>query len=135
MFCVCFSPPFQYFFINKTQCRKCNQFMARTGVQLKCFNCKKVYHNKFECSSMNAHTVRNILNINYDRLCNSCAIDSFPFAEVETTDLIDIFSVNVQDHQPKPGKKTKCNHCMKKVKQNVSFVFCKSCSHFFHLKC
>ena len=59
----------------------------------------------------------------------------FLFSNIETNDLIDTFSIVIQNDQPKPGKKTKCNHCSRKVKQNVSVVYCRICSQFYHLKC
>ena len=116
-------------------CGTCHQPTPRLGIPLKCRNCNKVYHKKEKCSSMNATTVRNILNRNFEWLCSTCVSDVFPFTGIETSDLIDIFSPTIQIDQPKPNKKTKCNYCMKKVKQNVSFLLCQACTEFYHLKC
>ena len=45
-----------------------------------------------------------------------------------------IFQFIYKNGQPKPTKKTKCNHCSKRVNQNA-FVYCKNCTKFYHLSC
>ena len=97
---------------NNNLCGTCNRHTYRGNAsQLKCWTCNKVFHKNIECSSMNQNTVRNIIDRNFEWLCNSCVSDSFAFSNIETNELIDHFSVDVQENRPKPTKKTKCNLC------------------------
>ena len=123
--------------MNNNLCGTCNRqtYRGNNTPQLQCWNCDKVFHKKIECSFMNQNAVRNIIDRNFEWLCNTCVHDSFAFSSIETSELIDICSVYCQENQPKPTKKTKCDSCNKKVKLNVSFVYCKFCASFLHLKC
>ena len=94
------------------------------GTKLICSNCKKHFHKRIECSSMNYKTVNDIINRDFEWLCSSCVHEIFPFSSIDTGELIDIFSIYIQDGQPKPTKKTKCNHCSRRVNKDV-FVYCK----------
>ena len=82
------------------------------------------------CSSCNQ-----LRPINSRLFCNSCIPDIFPFSNIDNEEFNDNFSIYSQPGQPKPCKTTKCNHCMKRVNQNVSFVYCTNCSKFYHLDC
>ena len=120
-------------------CGTCNRhtytYRGNNASQLKCWSCQKVFHKKIECSSLNQNSARNIIDRNFEWLCISCVSDTFAFSNIENEDLIENFSVEIQGNRPKPTKKTKCNHCTKKVKLNVSFVYCKYCIGFYHMKC
>ena len=84
---------------------------------------------------MDAHVLKKILDRDKEWICGECNIMITPFATLENSELIETFVENAQNQQPKPNKKTKCGHCNKKVRMNVSFVYCPCCSKFFHIKC
>ena len=116
-------------------CGTCDRPTSTNGPQLKCSNCHNVFHKSVNCSFLDNKTRTDITNRNVDWLCSSCVPDIFPFSNIDTNELIEIFSVFFQDNIPKPGKKTKCNYCIRRVNQNVSFVYCKNCCQFYHLGC
>ena len=118
--------------MSNNYCGKCSRPVPNVSFNLKCFICKKFYHKKTECSSLNAYDITNISNRNFEWICNTCNYDVFPFDNIYSDELIDIFKPTIQNNQPMPTKKTKCGHCSKKVKQNV-FIFCRKCSKFYHL--
>ena len=72
-----------------------------------CFICKNFFQNKTECSALNAYDIRNITNRNFEWICSSCNYDVFPFGNLDSDELIDIFKPNIKNNQPKPTKKTK----------------------------
>ena len=124
--------PSQLPHMSRNNCGNCSQPVPNVSTNLICTICKKYFHKRIECSALNAYDIRNLANRNFEWICRNCNCDAFPFGNIDSDELIDIFKPNVQNNQPKPTKKTKCGHCARKVKQNV-FIFCKNCSKFYHL--
>ena len=121
--------------MSRDPCGTCGQLTPQNITPLKCVICSKAFHKKKDCSLMDAHVLKKILDRDKEWICGECNIMITPFATLENSELIEIFAENAQNHQPKPNKKTKCGHCNKKVRMNVSFVYCPCCSKFFHIKC
>ena len=86
-------------------CGTCDRATSTNGPQLKCSNCHNVFHKSVNCSFLDNKTRTDITNRNVDWLCSSCVPDIFPFSNIDTNELIEIFSVFFQDNIPKPGKK------------------------------
>ena len=120
--------------MSNNLCGTCERPTPQYGTKLTCSNCKKHFHKKPACSFMNYKTANDIINRDFDWLCSSCVHEIFPFSSIDTNELVDHFSIYVQDGQPRPSKKTKCNHCLRRVNKNV-FVYCKNCTKFYHLSC
>ena len=120
--------------MSNNLCGTCERPTPQYGTKLTCSNCKKHFHKKPACSFMNYKTANDIINRDFDWLCSSCVHEIFPFSSIDTNELVDHFSIYVQDGQPRPSKKTKCNHCLRRVNKNV-FVYCKYCTKFYHLSC
>ena len=121
--------------MSRESCGTCCQFTPLHGTPLKCVICEKTYHKKKDCSGMDAFTLKKTLDRDKEWICVDCNIMITPFATLSNSELIETFAVNVQNQQPKPNKKSKCGHCNKKVRMNVSFVYCSCCSNFLHIKC
>ena len=59
-------------------------------------------------------------------------LDTFPFCNLEKSELLELFITEIQYQTPKPTSKTRCGSCSKKVNKNV-FIYCSSCKRFYHL--
>ena len=112
-------------------CGTCNKKVSQTGIPIKCSNCNLLYHQK--CCLISNFSFKKLLEKDLDWFCELCNDDTFPFSNV-SQDFTDLFKDSDPD-QIKPTKKSKCNYCLKKVKQNVTFVHCHSCTCFYHLAC
>ena len=116
-------------------CGTCNRPTPSTLSPLTCWKCNKTFHKMTRCSNLDPGTFQNIFARNFGWLCCDCSSDAFPFSNLDTNEIIDLFSVDIQIDQPKPNKKTKCNLCTKKVNENAPFVYCTCCSKFYHKRC
>ena len=72
-------------------CGTCDRPTSTNGPQLKCSNCHNVFHKMVNCSSLDSKTRTDITNRNVDWLCSSCVPDIFPFSNIDTNELIEIF--------------------------------------------
>ena len=112
-------------------CGACDKQVSQKGLPIKCFNCNVLFHQR--CCLISTFCYKKLIEKNIDWFCEDCNSITFPFSNVTNLELADLFKDN--DDQIQPSRKSKCNFCLKKVKQNVSFAHCGSCSCFYHLAC
>ena len=112
-------------------CGSCDKQVSQKGVPIKCFNCNLLFHQR--CCIISTYCYKKLIDNNIEWFCEDCNSITFPFSNVTNLELADLFKDN--DDQIQPSRKSKCNFCLKKVKQNVSFAHCGSCSCFYHLAC
>jgi len=113
-------------------CGTCDKQVSQKGIPIKCFNCNLLFHQR--CCPISTYSYKKLIETNNEWFCEDCNNIIFPFSNATNNELIDLFNVNDGD-QTQPSKKSKCNFCLKKVRQNVSFAHCGSCSRFYHLAC
>ena len=112
-------------------CGACDKQVSQKGLPIKFFNCNVLFHQK--CCIISTYCYKKLIDNNIEWFCENCNSITFPFSNVTNLELADLFKDN--DDQIQPSRKSKCNFCLKKVKQNVSFAHCGSCSCFYHLAC
>ena len=104
--------------------RQCSKLLSHDENFPKCVICFQRFHRK--CSLP-------ISDLN-DFHCSSCMELVFPFNNIETRDLFELFNENVFiDNMV--SKKCKCAGCRKYIKKNNPAAHCYYCSNYFHLKC
>ena len=108
--------------------RECSEPLSNNRNHTQCIICLQRFHPK--CSL----PIDSLRNNNDDFICSSCRGLVFPFNNIETINLIELYNENVFIDSI-TSKKYKCGGCKKAIKRNNPAAHCSFCSNYFHLKC
>ena len=107
--------------------RGCSKPLSDSRRHAQCTACLQRFHLK--CSLPSADIINN-----NEYLCSSCRDFIFPFNNIETIDLLELFNENVFVNSIMLNK-CKCASCKKNIKINNPAAHCSYCSNYFHLNC
>ena len=110
--------------------RECRKPLSDKKKHAQCIMCLQRFHPKCHLPI----TDNSDNNDNNEFICPACREFMFPFNNIETEELFELFNKNVfKDSFVR--KKCKCGACQKVIKLNNPAANCSICSNYFHLKC
>ena len=112
---------------GKTECTKP---LSDKKTYAQCIICLQRFHPKCHLPITN----NSANNDNNEFICATCRGFMFPFNNIETEELFELFNNSVFIVNLVP-KKCKCAGCKKVIKRNNPAANCSICYNYFHLKC
>ncbi len=110
---------------------ECGKLLSHRRQHVQCCSCFQEFHIK--CSLPTKDFVT-LIEKCVGFYCALCRHTIFPFNDLVTDDLLQLFNENVFADNIL-AKKCKCGYWKKNIKRNMPAAHCLECSNYFHLKC